>query len=342
MDQYEKIITDFDNLYRAFRKSKTRRSYHDSAMYFQLNAARECEKLRKELLAHTYKVSGYTSFRVTVPKEREIQACKFRDKVVQHVLCDNLLCPSLTELTILDNYAGQKGKGTRFACDRLQEMMLEYHQEHHDAGYFYKGDIHKYYYSIDHEIAKQIMHEHYPEMKSVWWLIDEFIDSTKGSTGIALGNQINTVVSCLYLDGFDRFVKEELGIRYYGRYADDFVLIHQDKMYLRECEQRIADYLRNIKLELNPKSQISMLKNGIPFLGFHFYIKNGLCIVKLINNKARAYRRKYNRLHRKVKAGELPRAVLDTSLRSYMAHASYCTDQRFRLYYNKKEKELDV
>ena len=91
-----------------------------------------------------------------------------------------------------------------------------------------------------------------------------------------------------------------------------------------------------------PKSQISMLKNGIPFLGFHFYIKNGLCIVKLINNKARAYRRKYNRLHRKVKAGELPRAVLDTSLRSYMAHASYCTDQRFRLYYNKKEKELDV
>ena len=58
--------------------------------------------------------------------------------------------------------------------------------------------------------------------------------------------------------------------------------------------------------------------------------------------KERAYRRKYNRMHRKVKAGELPREKLDESYRAYMAHASYCTDQRFRLYYDRKAKELDT
>lgn len=87
----EEIISDFDNLYRAFLKSKNNRSYKTSAMYFQLNAVSELKKLQKELKDHTYKVSGYTEFTVSYPKKRNILACKFRDKVVQHVLCDNIL-----------------------------------------------------------------------------------------------------------------------------------------------------------------------------------------------------------------------------------------------------------
>src|SRR5699024_3503191 len=103
--------------------------------------------------------------------------------------------------------------------------------------------------------AKDIMEYHFPEFTH--WLIDEFIGSTgdneAGDVGLALGNQINTIVSCLYLDGFDRFVTGELGIRYYGRYADDFYLIHSHRGYLKYCESCIKEYLKTLELELNPK-----------------------------------------------------------------------------------------
>ena len=82
-----------------------------SAMYFLLNAVTELRKPQRELEEHTYSISGYTSFSVSYPKQRNILACKFRDKVVQHVLCDNILIPMLPNICIPDNYAGQKGKG---------------------------------------------------------------------------------------------------------------------------------------------------------------------------------------------------------------------------------------
>lgn len=216
----EEIISDFDNLYRAFLKSKNNRSYKTSAMYFQLNAVSELKKMQKELIERTYRVSGYTEFTVSYPKKRNILACKFRDKVVQHVLCDNILVPMLPDICITDNYAGQQGKGTGFARKRLRKKMEMFYFSNGMSGYFYRGDISKYYYSINHEKAIDIMEYYFP--KDTHWLIEKFIHSTDGDVGIALGNQINTVVSNLYLDGLDKFIKGELGIRYYGRYADDF------------------------------------------------------------------------------------------------------------------------
>ena len=76
------IITDFNYLYKAFLKSKNRRSYKKPAMYFELDAVSEIRKIQKELKEKTYKVSGYSKFEVFYPKRREIKACKFRDKVV--------------------------------------------------------------------------------------------------------------------------------------------------------------------------------------------------------------------------------------------------------------------
>lgn len=330
------VITDFDNLYRAFRVSQTRRSYKQSAMYFRLDAVSELEKLQKELTTKTYKVSGYTTFDVSHPKQREIKACKFRDKVVQHVLCDNILSDELPKICITDNYAGQKGKGSKFARERLRNKIKEFYKLNGDSGYFFKGDISKYYYNINHEKAIDIMCSYFQE--DIHWLIREFINSTEGKRGIALGNQVNTIVSNLYLDGFDKFVTHELGIQYYGRYADDFFLIHEDKEYLKYCIKRITEYLGILCLELNPKSQIIPFKNGINFLGFKFY-PNGKIILE--NTKRREYLRKFNRLVKKVKQGELPLEKLEESYNSWRkGHASYVTDWSVFIYFDNKIKEL--
>ena len=335
----EEIISDFDNLYRAFLKSKNNRSYKTSAMYFQLNAVSELQKLQKELKDHTYKVSGYTEFTVSYPKKRNILACKFRDKVVQHVLCDNIFVPMLPDICITDNYAGQQGKGTGFARERLRKKMEMFYFSNGMNGYFYRGDISKYYYNINHEKAIDIMEYYFPE--DTHWLAEKFIHSTDGDVGIALGNQINTVVSNLYLDGLDKFIKGELGIRHYGRYADDFYLIHESKEYLKYCECCIKEYLDTLELTLNPKSQIIPFKNGISFMGFHFYMRNsGEVEIRLDNGKKREYRRKFNRLYKKVLSGEKELSVLEDSYRSWKNHAQYCTDHSIFNYYENRLEEL--
>lgn len=334
----EEIITDFNYLYRAFLKSKNNRSYKKSAIYFQLNAISEIRKLQNELKSHTYKVSGYTTFEVVYPKRREVKACKFRDKVVQHVLCDNILVPMLPDICITDNYAGQKGKGTGFARERLRKKMEMFDFSNEMNGYFYSGDITKYYYNIDHEKAIDVMEYYFPE--DTHWLIEEFINSTDGDVGIALGNQINTVVSNLYLDGLDKFITGELGIRHYGRYADNFCLIHESKEYLKYCEYCIKEYLDTLGLKLNPKSQIIPFKNGISFMGFHFYIRNGKMDIRLDNGKKREYRRKFNKLYKKVLTGEKDLSTLEESYRSWKNHAMYCTDYSIFRYYENKLREL--
>lgn len=326
------IITDFDKLYKAYERSRKNRSYKQSAMYFSLDAIYEIKKLQQELEDKSYKVSGYTKFKVTYPKERIVEACKFRDKVVQHVLCDNILKKKLPYICIKDNYSGQEGKGTGMARKRIQENIQRFAEENGVDGYFYSGDIHKYYYNIDHECANDIMGYYYD--KDIWWIIERFMESTEGS-GIPLGNQINTIVSCLYLDTLDKFVTGELGIKFYGRYADNFYLMHKDKNYLKYCSECIEKFLKTLRIELNPHSQIIKLKTGITFVGFHFYSDGS---VKLDNGKKRSYKRKFNKLCKKVMNKEMELKDLEKSYNSWKKHASIATDINFEYYENKLEK----
>ena len=97
----------------------------------------------------------------------------------------------LPDICITDNYAGQRGKGTGLARERIKKKMEMFYFSNGMNGYFYSGDISKYYYNIDHEKAIDIMEYYFPE--DTHWLIEEFINSTDGDVGIALGNQINTV-----------------------------------------------------------------------------------------------------------------------------------------------------
>lgn len=325
-------------MYKAYKKSCRNRSYRISAMKFSLNVFSNLSKLQNELLSRKYKVTRYTKFIVHEPKERVILACLFKDKIVQHVLCDNILVPMLPQICITDNYAGQKGKGSSFARERTVLHMNKWYLDHGNSGYVYRGDIHKFYYHIDHEIAKSLMHKYFPSYTH--WLIDIFIDSTD-NPGIALGNQMNTIVSNIYLHEFDLFITKELGYKHYGRYADDFWLIDNNKERLKENVNKIENFLyEKLLLELNPKSQIIPFKNGIKFIGFHFYIhNNGEIEIRLDNGKKRAYRRKFNRMIKLVANKELNMDKLLKSYYSWKTHASYVTDHSIFNYYEKRIKE---
>lgn len=329
---FSEIVNDFDNLYRAFKKSKCGRSYKQSSMYFEFNAVDELRKIQKELIDKTYRVSKYTEFEVTRPKKRKIQACTFRDKVVQHILCDNVMRDKLPKICIEDSYSGQVGKGTLFAHEHVLNHIREFSEKYGTDGWFYKGDISKFYYNIRHRQAKDIMEYHFPA--DTHWLIERFVDSTDGD-GVPLGNQINTYVSALYLDGFDRFITGELGIIHYGRYADDFFLIHPSKEYLAYAVSCMKEFLKTLGLALNPKSQLIPCKNGLAFCGFHYYPDG---TVKMSNAKRREYRRKFNRMYRKCRGGTLPRSALAESVTAHLEHAKKATQYDEKYYLTRLEE----
>ena len=321
MTDFEKVI-DFNNMYRAFRRAKCGKGYKKSSARFNVAALDGIHALIQQIRDKTYRVSDYNEFKVYEPKERLIQTTSFKDKVVQHSLCDNVIMPRLQKVFILDNCAGQKGKGTLFGLDRLSEQMEQFYSRYGYDGYILKCDITKFFYNISHEQLKDIVHYHFQD-PGICWLCDLFIDSTEGK-GIPLGNQINQGFALLYLDGMDKLVKHELGIEYYGRYMDDFYLIHPSKEYLKYCLAVITAYLETLDLTLNGKTQIFPFKNGVSYLGFHTYVSaGGKAIRKVKNQNKRNAQKKFVRMAKLVAEGKLPREKFDTSYGAWKNHISH-------------------
>ncbi len=316
------IVTDFKNLYKAYKKAKAGKGFKNSSARFEIHSYDGILLLKQQLEDKTYQVSGYNSFMVYEPKERVIKACSFKDKVVQHSLCDNVLLPRLADEFISHNYAGQIGKGTLFGLECLSKDMLQFYQEHRSNGWILKCDISKFFYSIEHEALKNIV-DYFFQDEGVQWLNHIMIDSTE-NPGVPLGNQTGQVYSLLYLNGLDKLITGELGIKYYGRYIDDFYLIHWDKEYLMECLSYIKSFIETLGLKLNGKTQIIPFKNGINFTGFHTYVTtDGKVIRKLNNTNKRRAKKKYGKMAKLVVDGKLSEEKFYECYNSWKSHLSH-------------------
>lgn len=319
--EFEKV-TDFGNLYKAYKKSKCGKGFDMSSMKFQMAALDGIHQIKRRLETKSYQVSPYHQFTIYEPKERIIKACSFQDKIVQHSLCDNVLLPILKKEFIQTNYAGQIGKGTLYGLDCLKaHMYLAFCKYGYDC-WIIKADISKFFYNINHDILKDIV-RYFVEDNDTYWLCEQFIHSTDG-IGLPLGNQVSQVFALSYLSGLDHFIAGELGVKYYGRYMDDFYLIVESKEYAKWCLNAITKFVHTLGLELNGKTQIIPFKNGIKFCGFHTYVtKDGKVIRKLKNENKRAAKKKFKRMACLVKSGKLSKEKFYESYDAWKNHISH-------------------
>lgn len=316
------IICNYDNLYKSYKKAKAGKGFNSSAARFQLMTLEGIHTLKEQLENQTYKMAQYNEFKIYEPKERVIKSCSFKDKVVQHCFCDNVLHPALEKQFIGCNSAGQVGKGTLFGMDKLKDHMLEHYRKHGTEGWILKCDITKFFYQIDHEILKDIVDYHFQD-EYIAWLNHLFIDSTE-SPGLPLGNQVAQVYALLMLDGMDHMITGELGIECYGRYMDDFYLIHPSREYLENCLEAITEIVHSLGLFLNGKTQLVPFRKGIRYLGFHHYVTNdGKYIRKLLGEKKRRIRKKVRNWARAVKSGKMPKEKFYEKYNSWRNHAMH-------------------
>lgn len=300
----KEVCSSFENLYKATYICKRNVMWKDSVAGFVKNALKNCITLQNELRNNTYKISKYSIFTISEKKTRIIVSTRMRDRVVQRSLCDNYLYKELTKGFIYDNCACLVGKGTDFARNRLKCHTQRFYRKHGLDGYVLKVDIHDYFGSTQHDVAKRAVAK---RVKDEWAkaMVFDVIDSfthIAPDRGMGLGSQITQLIQLAVLDDLDHEIKERMGIKHYVRYMDDFILIHHDKEYLKECLTIIKERLHELGLELNTKkTDIQPIRHGIKFLGFKFILTDtGSVILKILPKKASKERRKLKKLSKRL------------------------------------------
>lgn len=317
---FQELCT-FEVLYQAYLDARRGKCGKFATAQYEANALMLTERLSNILVTKKYQPSKFEVFYVREPKRRLVQAPAFVDKVVQHALVDNILYEAITRSFILDNCASQIGKGLHFGLDRLKDHMVDYWRKNKTSdGWVLKCDVHHFFASIDHDILKEKLRKKVVD-DEVYELMCTYIDSTPG---LPLGYQTSQLLSLLFLDDFDHFVKERLHIKYYVRYMDDFCLIHPDKKYLQYCQKEITRYLADLGLELNGKTHIFPLKNGMDFLGFHTYLtESGKVVRKLRRSSVKRMNAKLKKWTKDYPEGKITKEKIIECWTAWDAHAAH-------------------
>ncbi|MCH4154199.1 MAG: reverse transcriptase/maturase family protein [Saccharofermentans sp.] len=258
------------------------------------------------------------------PKEREIQALSFADRVFQHLLCDNILMPYLEPRLIYDNAACREGKGTHFALDRLEKFMREHYKKYGAKGYILKFDIRKYFNNIDHEILKNKLNGFPDEeiKKLLYHIIDSF-EYSEGR-GLPMGNQSSQWFALYYLDRLDRLIKEKLQVKHYVRYMDDGVLLGATKKELQENLRKMKELIHEDRLEFNEKTQIFPMSQGVDFLGWHLYLTDtGKVIKRLRTSNKKRFKKRMKCYQKRYATNHISFDEITRSVRSYNGHLQY-------------------
>lgn len=333
-------IFTFENLYDAHKSSRLSKQHKKEIINFEINLSSNIYKLRKRLLNKTYKLGGYHSFYIYEPKERLIEALSYQDRVVIKCFCNVVLIPKLEPLLINDNVACRKEKGSLYGIKRLEKFLKrEYLKENNNDVYFLKCDIKKYFPSIDHEILISLLKKENFSNDEMWF-IEKLIKEQPNTTGkgLTLGNQSSQWFALYYLNKVDRLIKENLKIKGYVRYMDDMILIHPDKAYLQKCKKIIELYCKkNLKLELNQKTQIGKASLGIDFLGFrHILTRSGKVVRKLRKSSKIRMKRHLKTLNKLYKKQIVDKPYVLMRKNSFYAHIMYSNEKNLMKYLHNK------
>ena len=262
---FEKIIS-LHNLFNAWTEFKRDKANKSDVAEFELGLEDHIFKLHEDLKGGSYKHGGYYSFFVNDPKRRHIHKASVHDRLLHHAI-HRVIEPEWDKIFVFDSWSSRKNKGVHAAVKRLQNFGFNLSQNHTRTLWILKLDVRKFFASIDHEILLSILGKKISDDK-LMQLLSEIISSF--SPGLPLGNLTSQLFGNIYMDKLDQFVKHELKIPGYVRYADDFILIHHDREFLVSCLNKIKDFLREqLHLEVHPqKIVLKTYASGIDYLGY--------------------------------------------------------------------------
>ena len=307
------------------------------------------ESIYDVLTNNNYKPFKYNIFLIKEPKYRIIMSQGIYDKVINHYLARYVLENKLSKYLDIRNVATRKNMGSSYGIDLIVKYIEELKRKNKEF-YILKLDISKYFYSIDHKVLKNLLIDKLT--KEEYYFIEKIIDSTdekyinnkiiniknkelinnpkrakeinelpiyeKGK-GLCIGSMTNQFLAIFYLYKLHNYIIHKLKIKHLVVYMDDYILMHENRDYLKKCLIDIRDILeKDYKLRINSKkTKITSSKEGFIFLQYKFRVINNKIIIKLRKDTIRKIKKNLKKNEYFFKEGKIEFKTLFSSINNY-------------------------
>lgn len=355
---YEEILCDANNLYAAYKASIKGSKWKESTQRFMFNYLRYIFEIQDDLTNRTLKNGPVDEFELRERgKIRPITSISVKDRIIRHVLCDELLTPRIRKKIIYDNCASLKGRGISMQRKRFEVHLRKYYKLHGNDGYILFGDFTKFYDNIVHESAKQELLKLFDGDEFIEWLLTVIFDGFKVDvsymtdeeyescmndvfnkldyraipkkklTGekfmaksVNMGDQLSQDIGIYYPHVIDNYVKYVRSMKFYGRYSDDWYIMSPSKEELLDLLENIKRIAGNLGIHLNmKKTRIVKISGTYKFLQVKYTLtKSGKIIKRMNPDRIYTMRRKLKKLAVKVENGEIPYENVEGMFKGWM------------------------
>lgn len=332
----------YDEVFNAYEDCLKHKKNSIGAMKFNVDKVDNLIRLTDEINSYTYQISTSEAFMISDPKIREVFAADFRDRVVHHLVILELK-PLFEAYFIPNTFACMEGRGVLAGVKTLKNE-IEIHSEHYTKPlYLAKLDYKAFFTSIDKYLLwkrlDNFISNYYPENRKklcirflcrlivlhhperdcikkgnirLWKLLAPYkcmFVVGKLNKGLAIGNLTSQMFANFFLTPIDYFIINILGLTVYVRYADDFVIGHHNKNYLKLCIPLIKQFAENyLLLTIHPdKLYLQECHKGVQFIG---------AIIK--PNRTYCSNRSIAKFYSKIEGVEIPDDNVVSSINSYL------------------------
>ena len=362
-------------LFKAFHDLKKSIRFKETVQKYELNAFRNISQFINEYQNGTYTVHKGAEFNLSERgKIRHICATPIYDRVPVRSFCDNVLIPALRPYLIYDNCASLKGRGIDMQRNRMKVHLQKYFRQYQsNDGYILQGDFSKFFDNLDHDkivkaISKKIKDTYSLEfikmvLKSFCLdfsnCSDEEIEAYRNGTkiinslnfrkantnttktifkGVEIGSEVSQIIGVFYPYRLDNYIKIVKGCKFYGRYMDDFYIIHRDKVFLKNILKDIQAISGQLGLHINfKKTHIKKLNHTFIFLKTKYTLTDtGKVVMSLCSD---TFKREAIKLRKFKKLYLNKRLTLDTIISQFKSWRGSVTRRQFHNY--KAVKQLD-
>lgn len=355
---YEEIVCDANNLYRAYKISVKSSKWKETTQKFMMNFLRYIFEIQDDIVNRTLQNGTMQEFTLHERgRIRPITSIQIRDRIVRHVLCDDILLPEVKKHIIYDNCASIKGRGISQQRKRFEIHLHKYYEQYGNDGWILFGDFSKFYDNIIHEIAKQELLKLFDDDEFINWLLTLIFESFKIDvsymtdeeyascmtdtfnkleyrkipkeqlTGekwmeksVNIGDQLSQVIGIYYPYRIDNYVKYVRSQKFYGRYSDDWYIMSPSKEELNDLLKHICEIAKEYGIHINmKKTRIVKISGTYKFLQIKYTLTDNGKVIKRINpNRVTTMRRKLKKLAVKVVNGEVDYENVENTFRGWM------------------------
>ena len=316
-------MTDPETLLKTANTCASGVRWKASVQRFEIDQLRWIATIRREVTDRTFKGRGFKRFDIVERgKLRHIQSVHISERMVQKLLCNEVLKPVVYPRLIYDNTASQEGKGVALALKRLKEHLRWRFARYGKAGGILLMDYHDFFASIPHEELIQGLFSLYDDRR-LDYFVRFFIDAFDGDRGLGLGSETSQVGAIYYPTPIDKLLSDQLGIHCRARYMDDSYAIHHDRHYLEWVYDVVRDAAKFLGIQVNEKkTTIRPLTDDFVFLKKRVHIEDsGRIVLRLTRENIAEERRRILVCREEYDAGRMSAASVWQSYQSWRGYA---------------------